>query len=139
MNGKLDKKVFVLSIAVTLFSLFLIYGKVNKARSHLTFERIEVIDAIRRKNSNESILLYFGSKDCKACSLFAPILKNTAEQYNGTVYYIDMDAEENESAKETFNLYYTPTLLMYKGGNVKRIEGAVSSEQLSKSFEKWSD
>jgi predicted bacteriocin transport accessory protein len=94
----------------------------------------EVMDKIENK---ESFVLLFSQTVCTHCKDFKPKLKNVANRYKVTIYYLETDLlkkEEQEELNKHFSFKGTPTTVFVTDGEEKtaatRINGDVSEEKI---------
>ena len=80
--------------------------------------KIEVID------SSQPVLVDFSAVWCQPCKMLDPIVKQLAGDWDGKVKVVKIDADENPNLVMQFGVMGIPTLLFFKGGEIKeRITG----------------
>jgi len=96
--------------------------------SETTF-KIEVLD------SSQPVLVDFSAVWCQPCKMLDPIVKQLAGDWEGKVKVVKIDADENPDLVMQFGVMGIPTLLFFKGGEIKeRITGYMSKEKLVARF-----
>jgi predicted bacteriocin transport accessory protein len=100
------------------------------------------LDEVKEKIENkEDFILYIGSKTCSHCAQYRPKLEDVANEYEITVYYVDvstLSTEEENELKNIANYTGTPTTaFIYDGedlGTQTHIDGDVSIEKIKQAF-----
>jgi thioredoxin 1 len=96
--------------------------------SEVTFKD-EVID------SSQPVLVDFSAVWCQPCKMLDPIVKQLAGEWEGRVKVVKIDADENPDLVMQFGVMGIPTLLFFKGGEIKeRITGFMPKEKLIAKF-----
>jgi thioredoxin len=91
--------------------------------------KIEVID------STQPVLVDFSAVWCQPCKMLDPIVKQLAGDWEGKVKVVKIDADENPNLVMQFGVMGIPTLLFFKGGEIKeRITGYMAKEKLIARF-----
>jgi thioredoxin 1 len=91
--------------------------------------KIEVIE------SSQPVLVDFSAIWCQPCKMLDPIVKQLAGEWEGKVKVVKIDADENPNLVMQFGVMGIPTLLFFKGGEIKeRITGFMSKEKLVARF-----
>jgi thioredoxin 1 len=89
----------------------------------------EVID------SSQPVLVDFSAVWCQPCKMLDPIVKQLAGEWAGKVKVVKIDADENPNLVMQFGVMGIPTLLFFKGGEIKeRITGFLPKEKLIARF-----
>ena len=93
-----------------------------------TFQN-EVID------SSEPVLVDFSAVWCGPCKMLDPIVKQLAGEWDGKVKVVKIDADENPNIVMKYQVMGIPTLLFFKGGEIKeRITGYQPKDKLITKF-----
>ena len=83
------------------------------------------------------VLIDFWAAWCGPCKVIAPLIDEVAEAYNGKVKVMKMDVDKNVATPVRYNVRGIPTLLVFKGGQVKeQIVGAVGKEKIENALNK---
>lgn len=74
--------------------------------------------------SDNSSLIFIGSKDCPACREFEPILKDINENIDYKIYYLDSSTGDQDLVRfmDEQKIRFVPSLLICNSGKVKNIE-----------------
>ena len=124
------KNIIIISISIVLLIgivLFLIIN--NSTSNHL--KKIDYEKVSTMIDNKESFVLCVSRTTCEHCNSYKPKLKEIANKYNLTIYYIDIDKETKENQTKFNDLISfdgsTPTTIFIKEGveetTANRIEG----------------
>ncbi|RLC59201.1 MAG: thioredoxin [Chloroflexi bacterium] len=81
----------------------------------------EVTEATFRSDVLESevpVLVDFWATWCGPCRMVAPIVDELAEEYEGRVKVVKVDADENTDILVSYGVRSIPTLMLFKDGQV---------------------
>lgn len=82
-------------------------------------------------NHKATVLVDFFTKTCPPCKMMAPVLDQLAEELSDKVKIVKIDASENQSLVEKFQVNSVPTFILMKDGiTSKTRSGAMPPSQL---------
>ena len=85
--------------------------------------------------SSLPVVVDFWAEWCQPCKMLDPIVKQLAGEWDGKVKVVKIDADENPNLVMQFGVMGIPTLLFFKGGEIKeRITGFMPKEKLIARF-----
>ncbi len=83
------------------------------------------------KKSGTPVLVDFWAEWCGPCRAIAPMLDELAEASNGKLKIAKVNVDENQDLAAEYGIRAIPTLLIFKGGELKeQLVGAVSRRDL---------
>ncbi len=86
----------------------------------------EVIDA------SLPVLVDFWAEWCGPCRMVAPMIEEIAKEYSGKIKVCKLNVEEGPQTASTYGVMNIPTLMIFKGGEVKdKIIGAVGKDSIT--------
>jgi thioredoxin 1 len=86
-------------------------------------------------DSDRPVLVDFSAVWCQPCKMLDPVVKQLAGEWDGKVKVVKIDADENPNLVMQFGVMGIPTLLFFKGGEIKeRITGFMPKEKLVARF-----
>ena len=85
----------------------------------------EVLDA------DKPVLVDFTAGWCQPCKMIDPIVKQLAQDWDGKVKVVKLDADENPNILMQYGVLGIPTLMLFKSGQVKeRMTGYQPKDKL---------
>ena len=85
----------------------------------------EVLDA------DKPVLVDFTAVWCQPCRMIDPIVKQLAQDWDGKVKVVKLDADENPNILMQYGVLGIPTLMLFKSGQVKeRVTGYQPKDKL---------
>jgi thioredoxin 1 len=82
-------------------------------------------------NSQDPVLVDFTAVWCQPCRMVEPIVKQLAEDWDGKVKVVKLDADANPNIVMQYGVLGIPTLMLFKGGQIKeRLTGYQPKDKL---------
>ena len=82
-------------------------------------------------NAESPVLVDFTAGWCQPCKMVEPIVKQLAQDWDGKVKVVKLDADENPNILMQYGVMGIPTLMLFKGGEIKeRLTGYQPKERL---------
>ena len=82
-------------------------------------------------NSNEPVLVDFTAVWCQPCKMLDPVVRQLAQDWQGKVKVVKLDADQNPNLMVQYGVMGIPTLMLFKNGSVReRITGYQTREKL---------
>lgn len=83
-------------------------------------------------NASEPVLVDFTATWCQPCKMLEPIVKQLAQDWQGRVKVVKLDADQNPNLMVQYGVLGIPTLMLFKGGQIKeRITGFQTRDKLA--------
>ena len=133
MNKK--KNIIIISISTILLIGIIVFLILN---NNSNLKRIDYEKVSEMINNKKDFVLCISRSTCTHCDDYKPKLKEVADKYGITIYYIDIDKETKDNQTKFNDLIAfdgsTPTTVFIKDGEEKttanRIEGDVSKSKI---------
>ena len=82
-------------------------------------------------NGDTPVLVDFFAEWCGPCKTMAPILSEVSQKLRGKVKIIKVDIDKNQAAAGRYRIMSVPTLLLFKGGEIRwKQSGVVPTQDL---------
>lgn len=77
------------------------------------------------------VLVDFWAVWCGPCRMVAPLVEQIAQEYAGQIKVAKLNVDENQSVPAKYGIMSIPTLLFFKGGDLKEtIVGALPKAKI---------
>ncbi len=78
------------------------------------------------------VLVDFTAEWCPPCKMIDPIVKQLAQEWQGRVKVVKLDADMNPNLMMQYGVMGIPTLMLFKGGEIKeRMVGFQAKDKLA--------
>ena len=137
---KKTKNIIIIVILILIATLGIIF--ISSKTTNGKLEKINYKTVKEKMNKKDDFVLIVSRTDCSHCISYKPKVKQIAEDYNLTIYYIDYDDEKNKDKfLEEFNLDgSTPITLFIKNGKqtsvLNRLEGDLETDKVIERLKK---
>jgi thioredoxin len=82
-------------------------------------------------NAANPVLVDFTAVWCQPCRMIDPIVKQLAQDWDGKVKVVKLDADQNPSILMQYGVMGIPTLMLFNGGEIKeRLTGYQPKDKL---------
>ena len=82
-------------------------------------------------SADKPVLVDFTATWCQPCKMIDPIVKQLAQEWDGKVKVVKLDADENPGVLMQYGVLGIPTLMLFKAGEVKeRVTGYQPKDKL---------
>ncbi len=84
-------------------------------------------------NSEKPVLVDFWAAWCAPCRTLAPTVDQIAQEFSDQAKVVKLNVDDNAEISAKYNIKGIPTLLLFKGGEIKdQIVGAVSKDNIAR-------
>jgi thioredoxin reductase (NADPH) len=88
--------------------------------------------------SDRPILVKYASPTCGPCHSLKPILSKVVEEFEGQIYYVEIDIEEDQAIAESAGVTGTPTVQLFKDkALVSDLKGVKSKTQYREEIQSY--
>ena len=86
--------------------------------------------------SEKPVLVDFWAAWCAPCRTLEPTVNQIAEEYSQRAKVVKLNVDDNTEISSKYNIRGIPTLLLFKGGEIKdQLVGATSKDNISRMIE----
>ena len=84
------------------------------------------------------VLVDFYADWCAPCKMMPPILREVKDKLGDKIRIIKIDTEKNQSISQRYQIRSIPTVILFKGGEVKwQNSGVLPANQLIQTLENY--
>ncbi len=88
-------------------------------------------------SSPQPVLVDFWAEWCAPCKMMAPSIEALADEFQGRIRVGKLNVDENSETSEKYDIRGIPTIMIFKGGEVKeQVVGVTSKENLARLVER---
>jgi len=88
-------------------------------------------------SSPQPVLVDFWAEWCAPCKIISPSIEALANELEGRVRVGKLNVDENQATPSKYNILGIPTVMIFKGGEVKeQVVGVTSKENLARLVER---
>lgn len=88
-------------------------------------------------SSAQPVLVDFWAEWCAPCKMMAPSIEALAEEFDGRLRVGKLNVDDNAATSEKYDIRGIPTVMIFKGGEVKeQVVGVTSKENLARLVER---
>ena len=86
-------------------------------------------------DADQPVLVDFTAVWCQPCRMIEPIVKQLAQEWEGKLKVVKLDADENPNIMMKYGVLGIPTLMLFKAGELKeRLTGYQPKDKLVLKF-----